>query len=811
MSSMRMKMTLAADAVITLICLWGLYSGAQRGRLPIGLHQQGEQLVLTESLDGIAAGAVLLAVNGREVRNIAELEFYLDRLRRGDEVGLDFRQDDRIIRISRTLQPAYTFRYLAVVVICGSLYMLLAFVVIGKQQSRAAYVLHWLFIAIAVMYFLPWGPHAVFIHYLYLFAYAAVPFLFLYLTFLFPREKSALRTPVLAVAGGVLTLLLLMMAVAYGRAEYAASAQEYRHFMQIFNVFRFFFSLILLCAVAHFIHSYRTAESEPERRKLRWVLLGILIGPIALVMLWTGPQIILGRGLIPEEFVLLIVSSVPITFAISIVRYHILDIDLIFNRSLVYAIILGILLLIYALVVGVVAVVVGTITVRTSLLASAGAAILVALLLQPLRIKIQTFVDRTFFRVQYDYRETHARFAEKLKTCPSVQEAASCLLSQLASILLPEGIELALFDDQGTLQPALQQEELRPAWQQYYPELKLNFSESREVIAASTHVEPGVRHVRLDSPDLEQAGLVLICPLRTVEALGFLLLGRKKSGLPYFLEDVDLLQATAAETALTIDRLRIQEKWLLEHQEARKLEELNRAQSHFVSSVTHELKTPLTSIKMFAEMLRTSNEISEEKRGEYLDIIEGEIDRLNRLINTVLDFAQIERGVKKYHPAPLELNALVREVLDTFQYQFKMLGFTVETSLSPQRLPVHADRDALIEALSNLIANAMKYSGASRWIKISTKVQGKMAEVTVWDRGIGISADELQTIFEPFYRSADADVQRAGGAGLGLALVKHVMEAHGGTVSVESEPGKGSRFTLHLPLTEDSHETNPDH
>ncbi len=804
MSSARMKRILIADTAILIVCLFGLYRSAHRGTLPMVLRQTDSGVELAAAYGSLAPGALLLRIDGNDIRTRSDVEFYVDQYERGDEVALEFSYANEITRLVVELSPAYSVRYLLVVILCGGLYVLIALIVITRQEeNRAARVLHGLFMAIAVMYFLPWGPHGPAIRLLYFLAYTAVPWLFLYLTFLFPREKTTLRKLSLRLSAAVLLVLFVSMSIVYVRAVQVNSLEMYRQYMQIFNIFRFIFSVILLVSAGNFIHSYRTAQTEPERRKLRWVLLGILIGPTALIMLWTLPQVVFGRGLIAEEFVLLIASSIPLTFAVSVIRYHILDIDLIFNRSLVYTGVLAVTLMIYALVVGGVAAVAGTVTVKISLLASAGAAVVIALLFQPLRSQIQHFVDRTFFRIQYNYRETHTRFAEKLKTCLSGPAAGRCLLQQVSEILLPEHIELILLDDEKFRQVEAGRYGRR--WHTFYPAIHEQFGEATGLVADSGSLEPGIRHKPVGLPGLREAGLAVICPLRTTgTVLGYLLLGVKKSGLPYFVEDADLLTTTTTETALTIDRLRLQEKWLLEHRAARKLEELNRAQSQFVSSVTHELKTPLTSIKMFAEMLRKEDEVSRQKRLEYLDIMEGEIERLTRLINTVLDFAQIERGTKRYHREPDELNAIVRDVLKTFQYQFKMSNFTVEKRISTQPLPVLADRDALIEALSNLIANAMKYSGDERLLEVSTLQEGEMAVCSVADHGIGIAPEEQEAIFEPFYRSQEVTVQRAGGAGLGLSLVRHVAEAHAGSISVESVPGKGSRFVLRIPVAEEN-------
>jgi len=261
------------------------------------------------------------------------------------------------------------------------------------------------------------------------------------------------------------------------------------------------------------------------------------------------------------------------------------------------------------------------------------------------------------------------------------------------------------------------------------------------------------------------------------------------------------LHSITTQAGLTVERIVLQQKLLIEQAETQRLEELNKLKSYFVSSVSHDLKTPLTSIKMFAELLRTRNNISKSDTNEYLEIIEGESERLTRLINNVLDFAKIERGVKEYHFSEIELNALVRNVLRILRYQLKIEKCTVHEKLCDKECIINADKDALTEVLINLISNAIKYSHDEKEISIALSRRDGFVALRVADKGIGITSEEIPHIFEPFFRAREGKTHGAGGAGLGLTIVKHVIEAHGGKVEVQSTPGKGSEFTLLFPLS----------
>jgi two-component system phosphate regulon sensor histidine kinase PhoR len=210
---------------------------------------------------------------------------------------------------------------------------------------------------------------------------------------------------------------------------------------------------------------------------------------------------------------------------------------------------------------------------------------------------------------------------------------------------------------------------------------------------------------------------------------------------------------------------------------------------------------------MFAEILRSKKNTPTKKVREYLQIIEGESERLTRLINNVLDFSKLERGVKEYHFSEFELNELVSSVLKSLSYQFKMEKFRVQVHLSKNENIVCGDVDVVTEALTNLLSNAMKYSVDRKHIEVSTFRKKGFMGISVGDKGIGIAADELRDIFEPFYRAKDEKARQLGGAGLGLSIVRQIMNAHHGKVEVSSLPGRGSKFTLLFPA-EAHHETN---
>jgi signal transduction histidine kinase len=221
--------------------------------------------------------------------------------------------------------------------------------------------------------------------------------------------------------------------------------------------------------------------------------------------------------------------------------------------------------------------------------------------------------------------------------------------------------------------------------------------------------------------------------------------------------------------------------------------------SNFVSSVSHDLKTPLALIQLFAETLELGRMKNTDRAPEYYRIINSEARKLTRLIENLLDFSKIEAGLRLYKREPKDLTEVTRHVLDSLESQFRHNQFTVTSKLDTP-VPVSIDPEAAEQALENLLSNAMKYSPEHRDIVVEVAREGQHGVVRVSDRGVGIHPRFQRRIFRKFYRIQTDAGSGPQGTGLGLAIVDHVMRGHGGFVRVESNPGRGSTFSLHFPL-----------
>lgn len=224
----------------------------------------------------------------------------------------------------------------------------------------------------------------------------------------------------------------------------------------------------------------------------------------------------------------------------------------------------------------------------------------------------------------------------------------------------------------------------------------------------------------------------------------------------------------------------------------------------FVSSVSHELRTPLSSIKAYVEMLVDGEAHDDQTRAEFYNIIQGETNRLSRLIDNILNINRIESGVVRIQRELLSLTALVREVAEVMRPQARAKGIELTEVAPPVFFQVFGDRDMLHQATLNLVGNAIKYTGPAGKVAVTVSVDSpnRLVHVSVADTGVGIPPQDLPHVFDKFYR-VDGHKKLAKGTGLGLSLVHQIIETvHGGTVTVKSEVGQGTTFTYSLPLAE---------
>ncbi|MCK5574057.1 MAG: HAMP domain-containing histidine kinase, partial [Bacteroidetes bacterium] len=432
----------------------------------------------------------------------------------------------------------------------------------------------------------------------------------------------------------------------------------------------------------------------------------------------------------------------------------------------------------------------------------------VALLFEPARRRVQRFVDRRFFRMKFDFREAEKLFGEEMKQCVDIKQFAQLLVQRTDELIPVDRIGFFALKRGNRLYTVAQKN------YDLFERKTISFkpedlrTELKLPVAVDDMVEPAIVHESADERVFHRWRMALVFPMRgmTGDFLGFLVLGHKKSGTRFSSEEVDLLINVTNAAGLEIERIKLQQRLVQEQAEAQQLRELNEIKSDFVSYVSHELRNPIASIMMFAELSKARTQRRDKKAREFMEIIGGEAGRLERMVSTILDSTKIERGVMDYMLQEADLGVIADEVLHVMKYQLGKHRFAVKAVgiSSRKQFPIQADPDAVRRAMINIIDNAIKYSTARRHLKVSVTRKGKWAIWSAEDRGLGMSPETVQHVFDRFYRDPGAE-KKIEGVGLGLPLVKHIVEWHGGSVHVESKEGRGTLFRLSLPLRVKDH------
>ena len=811
----QVRLFLLLDAVIILLCILGVYHINQKTDLPFSVNKKVNFFLIKNTgvrVNNINSGDTLLTVDGMKLNQREEIEIYLDSKLIGDTVLIEYLHKGIISETNVVLTRFYSFAFIIINVISGFFFILCGiFVLVKCPGNKAARIFHWGSLGITMMLLFTWGNYTISpyglgiaLRLIFQFAYTLTPAVFVWFSLVFPVDRSK-RFRILISMDFLAGIAIALLNVYYFlKLIPEMSVKEISDYLYVFNINRIFAVLNIASAIGIFGVSYKKATNVVDRKKLKWLLTGFIIGPSIFILLWAVPELFSIQPLIPEISIPILMIAIPITFTIAIVKYHLMDIDLLIRRSVVYSIVIFSLILLYIIIISLISSYILRIDTR---IPSVIAAIIIALMFEPVRRRVQTYVDRKFFRVQYNFREALRKFLKNISETNTAQQLAEIVVKDTRELIPVDKIGFFLLKDNRIKVAAHQNFDLLVNRSLMFSKEKLKTDLSYPV-ANPAKIEPGVAFEAADKDTFHRWGMNLVIPVKSTvnEVLAFIVLGEKKSGHRYTVEDIDLLNNVASAAASTIQRINVQQELIRKSMEAEKLDELNKQKTLFVSTVSHDLKTPLASIKIFTEIMK-NDERFPEKEKQYLDIIEGESDRLTRLINNVLGFARIEGGTRKYTFGIVLLNTIVKKTFEFLNYQLKMEGFRIEEQLCSNDRKILADDDAIVEALINVIANSMKFSIKHKVIYISTFQSDKFSCIEIRDRGIGIKQEDLKNIFKPFFRSGISADKKISGTGLGLSILKHVMDAHKGKIEVESIPDEGTAFILKFPVEQDS-ETN---
>ncbi|MFC1502397.1 ATP-binding protein, partial [bacterium] len=653
---------------------------------------------------------------------------------------------------------------------------------------------------------------------LYWFIYPLVPAFILYFMVLYPDEKRLLiRHSFLHYVIFIPSILfIILLEATYLPAVISKSIIHYRIFYHGYNAYRAYLVLSLSIGIGCMIHSYLKSDSKPNRNKIQWILWGICMGAGPILFLWTLPIVLGYPPLISEESSHIFLMIIPVSFAFSIVKYRAMNIEIIINRSIVYTIITGIVVGVYLIVTGLVGHIFQVVSQRTEHFLLIGFTLLAAVLFSPLRNKIQAFVDKTFYRVKYNYQMAIRSFSESLTTARTVQQVANILLNKIHSVIPVKKMGLIQRTSSGaqfTVSASLElTEEEKKDLQFAIARHLVEFPNSKRDLYV--YKEPGTAGSHESFPGdayLDAIGIKVLIPISLQKNLaGFLALGEKMSKARYSDEDLELILPMAEEGFTALERLRLQEIMILERAEKAKLKELDNLKSEFLSHVSHELRTPLTAMRWSVEnLLDGIPEKPSPKIRTYLENTLESCQHLNRMIENLLDVSKIEAGKIDIHINRLQIDEEIRKSLEFMKSHAALKGITFNEKI-PEGIWIQADKDWLRAVLINLVENAIKFSPESSQIEIMAKLikapkktsgeSVRMAAISVTDYGPGISKDEQEEIFKQFKQIKEGKTDSREGLGLGLHIVKKLVTLQGGDISVKSQINKGSTFTFTLPV-----------
>ena len=806
----------ALDLLVMIVCASNIPSVVNRARLPASTVRVDHRTVVAgvENEPGAAllqAGDILLEWNSTSIGRPEHVEFLADLSTIDETVHVTLERDGSVMTVPVSLISfAPSLRFAVVYTLTGFVILSMAlFLLLKRPDDPSARALHASLVALGTLTLMTQGAIDAsnpisYVHRALLFAgYAMTPAMFLRWALIFPvRRIGRRRWPLSAtVWSGVMFAAILSLLHLSAMTD--GSPEVFDTFQGLYEWFHLYFAVLIVVALGFLAAGYGQESNADRRAALRWILWGALIGAVPFTLLVVLPQAFGPQFYLAEEVGLVLVLALPLSLTVALLRYHVFHVQVQAYRRLASFVV--------SLMTGGMAILAGLVLVSLiwedvvfNLHFDVALTVAVSMvMLQPARTAIRRLLEESLYPTRSQLAYLLKRATGRFRASMSPDQLGTIVLEEVSGAI--PGLECvwSRLDPTGLLVSRGRPGQDLAAVQ--LPDTVRAVLQRRVILGPDATAGPTRELIDRSSLDwLKRQNCDLAVGLHD-ESGGLLavLLGRlPNKRRPLSQDETDALLAITSAASESLGRLHLQELVFLEHQERRRSDELSRLKSHFVSSVSHDLRTPLTSISMFAEMLH-HRRLTAAKRADYARIILRESDRLGRMVNNVLNFAKIERGTREYSLKELDLAVVIRTAVRTMSAHATAHKAAMAMTI-PRRLPhIHGDADALQDVLMNLIGNAIKYSTPPRRVSVEVSTRRHSVELRVRDRGIGIPASELPRIFEPFYRVKHPGTSQIGGAGLGLALVKHTIDAHGGLISITSKVGKGTTVKMSLPLFRD--------
>ncbi len=631
---------------------------------------------------------------------------------------------------------------------------------------------------------------------------AALPVLFLHMSLTFPRRGLFLdsRPWVMWLLSGAAAALVAWQVVALQRYFIAPGPGAWRaaHFARSLAGFFLVVSVGVGCLILY--RRGRRLELTREREQTTWLLWGFTVGVTPYVFLRTLPNLAGLPSPLPPEMDRILELAIPLAFTLAVVRYRFLDIDIIIRRSLIYGILAAVLAGIY-LVVGVLA---GNRLVllfpRWAELIRIVAIAIPIILFQPTRRWIGRWVDRTFFKIQYDFSRALGSLTERIHAAASQQEIAQICLHFLERMLPLRGAAVMTVTRDAPLVVGGMGEAQSVA---AFRALERGFPASTRVVAApNTTSRPDLESA--DFPgELEHAGVRIAAPLVANDRyLGAILVGEKATERRFIEEDLELIESVRAKAVAALERVALVQTAALEAMEREKIQALERMRTDLFDRVAHDLRTPLTSVQYLVRNILDGigGPPPPPEHIPNLNAIDAATIQLRRLVDNLLDLRRLEQAAAPVALGPVALAREAEDALGALRPIAATRNLRIEVRAEPGLGPVRGDAAKIHEIVANLVENAARFSphGATLEICLRRAGAGRQALI-VRDHGPGIMETEREAIFERFRQGRPSPYSSKGGFGLGLFVVRSYLEIMGGSVAAENHPDGGAQFICTFP------------
>jgi signal transduction histidine kinase len=778
---------LLAGAAVLAVTLFGLVNLTSRPAL--------RQELLTRSVIG---------VDSYEIRKPSDLRFVLSLKRIGDPVEVRFAPDGGPAVVRDTIVRHYAQRsFPLALVMLGGVSLLAGFVVLlFRPRDRRSRIFYWLSLSFGAVVIVGGATHGVqgrplnlLPGVLFSVGYPLAIALLVWFALSYSPPRPGLRpVPFWAVP----VILGSLLCATFLVAEIGPSIAVFRVREVLKQVLRFYVVAMGVAALVEFARALRHTVSEEDRLQIKGYLMGLALGLGPFLALNQLPLAIGVRPLLAEDFTLVFFLLVPVFMAMAILQFRLLRVNVVFHRGIIYTILTIFTLGVFLLAVEGLRRLFPKATATGNVVITLGAAVFIAVLLSPGRRAIQAAVDKLFFRQSYDYRKAVQAFKAEAAGIIRAEGLVDLYAETMTRTLPTKGLGVLVGGPGVEAGRIRRLEGLAPGAEGILEGLGGDPA-GMWARADRVHVAEDIDFSREEALASAGAEVVAALPRGAGTPAGLLAFGPKLSGHRFTKEDIGLIEILAGELAVNLGRIRLQEEMIYERASREKSEELVRLKTEFISSVAHELRTPVTSLDGLSGLLRSGKVGDPAKRERLLALLAGECRRLTRFLTNVLDFGRIEGEAKVYDLRETDLGPVVREVADLVRESHVDGEAIVRVDAPDGPVVVRADADAVRQAVLNLLDNALKYSPAGTKVAVTLAAGPAEAVIAVRDSGLGIGPEDRARIFEAFFRSRRAAAHDPSGVGLGLRIVRHIMDAHGGRVDVESEPGKGSLFRLVFP------------